>query len=664
MKKLLLLLSSFALAGGLYAAPGDTTTVSIHQNEEFQFINNDGHTAHWGNYDQETTLPDGSVSYNKILLEFELGKYACDGYSPNNPGEGPNQTGWCGDWDYDVHVRAINSDGVEIELGRLITPYANHNFPRTPLEWRQSYFFDVTNLYPFLKDDMTLRIFYSGYSGGFTGTTKLHFIEGPRHRDVLDYQVVYQGSYAFGNDNNPINDNLEEQTLTATQNADHGEVNVIITGHGGDNTQNCAEFCSKYYDFTIGDSTHRFDVWRDDCGSNFLYPQSGTWVYDRANWCPGDQVYPVTHPFGSLNEGDDLSLLMQFQNYTAANPQASYKISAVAYTFSALAFEYDAGIEAILSPTLEDKYFRYNPSCGQATISVKNYGAKDIESLEIKYTVNGQSHTTTWNGLIKSLATQEIVFSLDGTTSGLDVNSTHDFTVEIVNINGEADENTINNTMSSTFEATPKWNGGDYEIKLKTSTNYAGRTNRAYLKIYDENNEIVHEMNNTSGNSTETSQIWLANGCYKLEVDLPLGLGFRFFSAFTMNGAIDVMNLTDNQRMTLSQNDFGGSLTGNVGNGFIQHFEVVNSPYEVSITEQEETQTFTVYPNPASDFINVEYSQTGKVDYVLYNIIGQEVIKGSDQQSFKINTSHLAAGTYILEVRSNQKVETHKINIQ
>ena len=30
-----------------------------------------------------------------------------------------------------------------------------------------------------------------------------------------------------------------------------------------------------------------------------LYPQGGTWVYDRANWCPGDKATTRNHELTS-----------------------------------------------------------------------------------------------------------------------------------------------------------------------------------------------------------------------------------------------------------------------------------------------------------------------------------------------------------------------------
>lgn len=657
MKKYLLLMTSFGILSSAIAAPGDTTTVVFHDNEELSW---------YQAYDQMNTLPDGTESYNKIVLEFVLGKYACDGYDPSNPGEGANQTGWCADWDYDVHVQAINENDEMVDLGRLITPYANSNFPRTPADWSQSYLFDVTEYYPFLKDEMTLRIFYAGYSGGFTGTTKIHFIEGPRHRDVLDYEVLYMGSYAFGDATRPINDSLGQKTLDVPNTADHGEVKVIISGHGADPT-NCAEFCSKYYIMNIDGTEHQHQVWRDDCGSNFLYPQSGTWIWDRANWCPGDQIAPIVHPFDPGNT-TNLPIRMQFQDYTASsNAQASYKLSATAFFFSELHFEHDAGIEVILSPTIEDKYFRHNPSCGQSELRIKNYGSETITSLKIDYKVNATQGSYVWNGQIASLETQDIIIPLEDLTSGLDLTEEHTFEVEITEVNGVEDENTINNKQSTTFIATPKWDGGDYEIKLKTSSAFQGQVNKAYLKIYDNADQVIYEMSIAQSNTTLTEEIKLPNGCYRMEVSTPLGLGLRAFNFFMMNGRLDVKNLNTDQAVSLPKNDFFGSLRGNFGNGFTQFFEIVNSDYIVSVHEAKNDNKVTIYPNPADHILNVKFDGPlqEELTYKVYNILGQKVMEGKEySNNFTISTEKLNSGNYFIEIQSNKHFETLKFNIK
>src|SRR5690606_3753504 len=173
----------------------------------------------------------------------------------------------------------------------LITPYANSTFPRTPQDWSHPYVFDVTDFYPLLQNDLTMRVFYSGYSGGFTASIKFYFIEGTPARNVIALNALWQTGYSYGNTADPIDDNVTAISLSKPVDAVSAPAKLILTGHGGDNTENCAESCKKWYQFKIdGQTVVQNDIWRDDCGSNFLYPQSGTWVYNRGNWCPGDLV--------------------------------------------------------------------------------------------------------------------------------------------------------------------------------------------------------------------------------------------------------------------------------------------------------------------------------------------------------------------------------------
>ena len=58
------------------------------------------------------------------------------------------------------------------------------------------------------------------------------------------------------------------------------------------------------------------EIWRDDCGENPLYPQGGTWIYDRANWCPGDKATTREHELTSFIESGQENLIdfVKFKN--------------------------------------------------------------------------------------------------------------------------------------------------------------------------------------------------------------------------------------------------------------------------------------------------------------------------------------------------------------
>ena len=85
---------------------------------------------------------------------------------------------------------------------------------------------------------------------------------------------------------------FEANKLTLKQNLLNQIVQAMLkmttTGHGFDNNASAAEF--KPIDYFVkvdGTLTHTQYNWDEDCGENPIFPQGGTWIYDRANWCPG-----------------------------------------------------------------------------------------------------------------------------------------------------------------------------------------------------------------------------------------------------------------------------------------------------------------------------------------------------------------------------------------
>ena len=194
MKCLGIFLTAMMLAGAVKAAPGDTTWVQAQ---------NDVQMPNFGNYDSPVTFPDGSVSYRKIIMTVTLGKYQC----PGNPQ-------YCGDWDYTFQTILMTPNGDTLELGRLITPYANVSYARFPWTWKERYEFDVTDFYPVLKNAADIRVHYSGYSGGFTSNVKFAFIEGTPPRNVMGIQRLWHGSFVYGKPGESIEDKIAVMNKT------------------------------------------------------------------------------------------------------------------------------------------------------------------------------------------------------------------------------------------------------------------------------------------------------------------------------------------------------------------------------------------------------------------------------------------------------------------
>src|SRR5688572_7344320 len=380
----------FLLGLAAKAAPGDTTVVQS------------GHTAtqlaNFGNYDAPAVFPTTTTTYRNIQMTFTLGKYQC----PGNPQ-------YCGDWDYTVQV-FLHTPTDSFEIGRLITPYAG--ISRFPFSWQHRYNFDVTDYAQYLKGNTTIRVHYSGYSGGFTSNIKFTFIEGTPPRNVIKIDRLWHGGFGYGNSAS-IETQVNNRALQMPATASGAELKFNVTGHGSNPFDNCSEFCSKYYQVKVNNNlTSQTNIWRDNCGSNELYPQTGTWIYDRANWCPGDVVYSNFHPISGATPGSTYNLDVDFQAYSNPGSQASYTVEGQILYYGADNYTADAALETINSPSNHEAYFRSNPTCDEAKILVKNTGNATINSLEIVYGLNGGTmHTLPYTTTLLPGESEEIILA-------------------------------------------------------------------------------------------------------------------------------------------------------------------------------------------------------------------------------------------------------------
>src|SRR5690606_6599610 len=129
-------------------------------------------------------------------------------------------------------------------------------------------------------------------------------------------------------------------------------VKNTVSGHGADNS-NCSEFCNKYYQLKIDNSqVSQKQLWRGDCGYNDVYSQTGTWIYNRSNWCPGNVVDPIYHDitYWTLAE-TNFSVNIDMQPYSSSNPSGGYFFHTQLITYGIENHTKDVSLEDIISPS-------------------------------------------------------------------------------------------------------------------------------------------------------------------------------------------------------------------------------------------------------------------------------------------------------------------------
>jgi hypothetical protein len=623
MKKLLFILAVIVFPVIAEAANGDTTWVQTF---------NDKWLDHYGNFDTLVQFPDGSKSYRKIIMTVTLGKYQC----PGNPQ-------YCGDWDYTFDTYLMKSNGDSIELGRLITPYANASYARTPWTWKERYEFDVTDYYPLLKDSGTVRVGYSGYSWGFTVNIQFAFIEGTPARNVVGVDRLWHGYFGFGGASS-IDTKITQFTKTPPTGTQSAEMKFIISGHGSDNNY-CSEFCKKYYQVKLNSTQiDQQDIWRADCGFNHLYPQSGTWVYDRGNWCPGDIVFTKNHKLAGVAAGTNYDIDVDFETYSG-NGGAGYGIDAAVVYYGGYNHNLDASLEDIISPNIHEKHFKKNPISDNPQVVVKNTGSATVTSIKFEYGINGNmSNTHTWSGSLAALDTMTITFpELYDLRTVKDSNNT--FAVKITQVNGVTDEDNTNNNLQSRFVTAPVW-PKRVLITFKTN-NLANETN---WKIFDAMNNIVAQRDGPVANTVYIDSVTFGPGSYRLVVSDAGCDGLSFWAnSGAGSGMLTVRPFGVIQFLPL-QGYFGGDF----GCGFTQAF-TFSWPTSVE-TEEAAKSEMKVFPNPANNTVHLSIASTSTIDgYItITDLLGKTVMQmkcTSYEQD--INTENLTSGVYMLSYKAS-----------
>ena len=625
-KHLYLLLTLLFCWSAAQAANGDTTWVQANRVR----------LTYYNNYDTTVAFPSGAVSYRKVYMVFTLGKYQC-----------PAGTQYCGDWDYTVQNFFMSPRGDTVELGRLITPYANAGNPRTPFTWKQRYLFDVTDYYPILRDSALMRIHYSGYSGGFTADVKFAFVEGTPERQVVGVSRLWHGDFNYGHGAVAINDALDTLAKTAPTGTVTAEAKVNVTGHGGDD-QSCAEFCPNVYTLKLnGATTAQQSFFRDDCAGNQLYPQTGTWIYSRANWCPGAQVGTFSHTLAGITDGSAYTMGLTFPTYASATTQggnpASYTLDGAIIYYGPYNQALDASITDIIAPTDNERHYRQNPTAGQPLIEVHNGGATPISTLAFSYGVEGQpAQAYTWAGTLAP--SQSAIVALPVVADLRQPAGVYRFNARITQVNGGTDTDSTNDAMSSNFTAIPAWPAATV-IQFRTDGQHSRTSNTisaASWRIEDMGGNIVKQRRNLALNATYKDTLALPAGqVYKLVVGDTINLGYydinlhravNHISSYGLRGFTSVsgylraFRLSPSQRVAIPAGGTG-SYEGNFGYGFTQYFTIEDA---TAIAPAAYIPArLEAYPNPASDHLTLSLEGIANATgtFQMLDMLGRPVLR-------------------------------------
>ena len=483
---------------------------------------------------------------------------------------------------------------VNYEIDRFITPYGiGLDLGEEGFTW----VVDVTDFSPLLHDWVRL-------SAGNTQELldlKFIFIKGTPPRDIIDFTTVYsRGTYKYPQIVD--NDHLEPRDFLMNPDASMYRVITRSSGHrfGVDGTDNCAEFCNRLHSLWIDDDKkYEWEGWRE-CGDNPVYPQGGTWLTDRTDWCPGAPVTTYNHEISDfVTPGELATIDYEIENKPQFTTYGDWVFSSYLVSYSEPNFQNDAALYDIISPNIHDEYSRMNPICNNAKIIIRNTGSNDLTSLKITYGIKGYgSAEYIWNGNLKFLEAETVTlppFSWgDGWTEG-----SMEFEVTVSEPNGQEDQYANNDYGVSMISATDIMLN-DITIELQTNNwNVFGAQSPIHFSLKNDMGDIIFERSSTNNDEFYRDEIQLENGCYEFELVNDFGYGLDFWVLRQQNQAFKSgsVRIRSGSYIKTFEPDFGNSIfyqfrvedtpeavfsTNTVDFGYISEGEIVTETLEIT----------------------------------------------------------------------------------
>lgn len=621
MRKILLLILGFS-SMFLQAQKPETQKISTHNGIT---INTDVSTGSksfnvWG------VFPKENVPVRKITLFLTLA----------HPDTMP-----IAHWDYldFINIRrkgGVNGPDRNIEIARMITPYGS-SFTK---DWSFTWDVDVTDFSLLLRDSVEIEYIHTGYEPSFLGWTlslDFEFLIAPPAAQVLSIQELYRGQFPYGNAADPIENYLKPVDVSFHPEAGFGRIRIQHTGHGYDNPKGCSEFCSRWREVKHNGIIidHR-DMWKK-CGSNPLYPQGGTWLFDRAYWCPGDLQAPDQFDIRA-SEGKH-QILFAMEPYEASERiEAKEVIGAYFIQYKAPVNKNDVALERIEVPSNNPLYSRFNPAVFNPVVVIRNLGSETLKSATIVYGTKGfKSKRFEWKGQLAFNQTATIV--LPGEIDYQEGKNM--FEARIEKPNGKKDAWVFDNSLSSEFNAPKKL---PLEFVIQYKTNLKPEDNHLFIVNLAGDTLYQRKPAQCEPNTLYQDTIRLAAGNYTFEMTDSAGDGLEFW-AIPQNG-YGFIRILDMEKNILHH------FVSDCGNG---QFLAFNAHSSARLDANVSQNAFFLYPRRTKKNLELDafLATPGKLR-VQFMADGKAVetheYTGFKEGTLNYNLAYLPAGRYIVEI--------------
>ncbi len=532
------------------------------------------------------------------------------------------------------------------EIMSFVTPYGL--FLDLGMEGK-TWQFDVTDFAPVLKG--AKRLYFTGGIYQEDLDVRFLFIEGTPTRPVIDIQQIWRAGSMHNYHSLLENRYFEPRDVVLNPQASMYKIRSAITGHGQE-----GEFIPRthYINIDGGVSEFQWQVWKE-CADNPIFPQGGTWIYDRAGWCPGApttlQEFEITD---MVNPGDTINI---DYGIATASGDSRYIINNQLVSYGTPSFSLDAGLVEIQRPSNRVEFSRENPVCYEPTVKIRNTGTTPLTSLTITYGVQGNTPKTfEWTGNLAFNESEEVAMPIEEAEFWLGDGS-QTFTATISNPNGGQDQNPDNNTLVSHFQLPDMFNE-QIVIMLKTN-NHAGE-NEYVIKDFAGN--VIFSRDNLENNTMYLDTLDFVPGCYTIEMTDSGDDGLSFWANPGQgSGLFRILKASGPVILKSIESDFGK---------FINYSYVLGDWFKVNEIKHNSLNV-SVYPNPVHGLLFVELGETNleKVHIQIVDLWGHIVQEGDFSTTHSVTTIPVQLnitepGIYFCRIATKDKLVVKKIILE
>ncbi len=278
-------------------------------------------------------------------------------------------------------------------------------------------------------------------------------------------------------------------------------------------------------------------------------------------------------------------------------------------------------------------------NCGDTevnpTITLTNFGTGDITSATIEWNIDGGTNTIiNFSGNLAQSESEIYNIGPISISAGTIV-----INAALTDVNGITDDNPANDTASSTAEISGSFETTQVHLEL-TTDDYAEETS---WEFRDSNGTLLYNFgpyqataddNTTFNYSFDVSE----NECYTFEIFDEFGDGICCGFG---NGSYSLT--TDNSTVIFTGGEFGDSEITEIGIGD-----------DLGLSDNL-AQNIIMYPNPASDLLNINITNnSGSFTYSIINILGQVIKEGVIYDGVNsVAVNNIITGLYFVRVEDN-----------